>query len=138
MSEAIHLTEDGGRALQEAENLCWRANVAILSAEHLLAGTLLVLAAQGVAGMPAQEAFETALLSFHGLGEEALTQKVMWGSAARDALNASAARLAQLGQVALDARELALGLLESGEVNPMFYGSLGTTRDVLRAALSRV
>ena len=37
MPGEITMSEDGARAMQEAENLCWRANVAILSAEHLLA-----------------------------------------------------------------------------------------------------
>ena len=136
MAAELTMSEDGARAMQEAENLCWRANVAILSAEHLLAGTFIELAKQDVSGLPDVAAVEAALLTLHGTGHEKLTQNVMWGSAAREALNAAALRLRQRGGTVLDSREIALGILESGEVNPMFYAAANATRDAWRKALT--
>ena len=109
--------------------------MAILSAEHLLAGTLIELGKMGATGLPDTETLDRALLSMHGSGSEALTQKVMWGSGARDALNAAVLRLRQLGGSVLDCREIALGLMESGEINPMFYAAASGTR---RAAAGTV
>ena len=37
---SVDLSEDGKRALREAENFCWAANIAIVTPEHLLAGAL--------------------------------------------------------------------------------------------------
>ena len=133
----IRLTADGERALRESEKLCFATNVAIQAPEHLLAAALIVLAEDGAAGMPARESLEAGVLSIHGRGDETLNTQVMWGSAVREALNMTAASVASAGGTDIDARTIALGLIESGEVNPMFYASAGTSKDALRSALTR-
>jgi len=136
MSQEIRLAPDGERAVQEAQNYCFRANVSIVAAEHLLAGALAVLAAEGKPGIPAREAVEAALMLAQGTGDVMPDNQVMFGSAARDAINATARTVAEAGQSTIDAATLALGTIDSGEVNPMFYSSLGTTRTELRAAVA--
>ena len=139
MSEAqVALTPDGERTLQEAQNYCWRANVAIVGAEHLLAGALLVLGQAGKAGVPAAPALESALMLAQGAGETAHSNQVMFGSAARDALNATVSAARERGVSLVDAVVIALGVIDSGEVNPMFYASLGVPRAELRAAVATV
>src|SRR5206468_1482283 len=79
----IALTADGERALKEAENFCWRTNVAIVAPEHLLAGALLVLGIAGHPGAPSAEQLEAAVLASQGHGSEELSNSVMFGSGAR-------------------------------------------------------
>lgn len=131
----LTLTEDGQRALREAEGFGWRANVAILAAEHLLGGALVVLHEAGHRGLPGRAAIESAIGSIHGTGSEPLESNVMWGSAARDALEAAAAGLQRAGGTRLSAAVIARGVIDSGEVTPMFYAALGTTKAALREAL---
>jgi hypothetical protein len=136
MSEEIRLDPGGQQALKEAQMFCYRANVAIVAAEHLLAGALAVLSDGGRSAVPGREALEGALTLAQGSGDESLSQQVMFGSAARDAINTTAARLREAGGSVIDAGTLALGVIDSGEVSPMFYGSLGTTRAALRASVA--
>ncbi|MGE5595437.1 MAG: hypothetical protein ACM3S1_05315 [Hyphomicrobiales bacterium] len=136
MPDELVLTDDGNRALQEAQNFCWRSNTAIVSAEHLLAGALLVLASAGYPGLPSKEELESALMLAQGAGDETLSSQVMFGSAARDAINATARAVREAGGTRIDARLIAAGAIESGEVNPMFYGSLGVAKSQLLDALS--
>jgi len=135
MSDEVTLSEDAGRALQEAENFCWRANVGIVAPEHLLAGCLKVLNADGFPGLPTDEASESALLMAQGMSEEKLTQNVMFGSAARDAVNFTARLVREAGGGSIDTLTLAYGVIRSGELGPMFFSALGTTRSELLAAL---
>jgi len=135
MTEPLSLSEDAALALREAENFCWRANVAILASEHILAGALVVLGRSGAAGLPGEDAVTTALAAIHGTGSAPLTDNVMWGSNARDALNRALGDLVEAGTTLVDARALALGLIASGEVNPAFYGAAGTTKQAVVAAL---
>lgn len=135
MTDEITISEDGARALREAENYCWRSNVAIVTPEHLLAGALLVLGAMGVAGIPDVSSLNEAVLAVHGSGSEPLHDTIRFGSAAREALNAMAEELQEAGGTVVDARVIASGVIESGEVNPMFYSALGERRDQLLAAV---
>lgn len=131
----IRLAPDGERVLREAERMCYATNVAITAPEHLLAAALSVLSANGATGLPVQDNLEAGVLAIHGMSDEPISGQVMWGSAAREALNSTARAVAEAGQSVIDARKLALGLMNSGEVNPMFYGAMGTTKDDIRAAL---
>jgi len=132
----IRLTASGERALRESEKLCYSTNVAIQAPEHLLAAALIVLAEDGAGGLPSRESLEAGVLAIHGSGAEILNTQVMWGSAVREALNMTAGSVASAGGTEIDARIIALGLIESGEVNPMFYASAGTSKDALRASLT--
>ena len=136
MAGEVTMGEDAARALQEAENFCWRMNVAIVAPEHLLAGCLKVLNAESVAGLPADGRLDSALLMTQGISDEKLDQNVMFGSAARDAVNFTARLVREAGGGAIDARTLAYGIIQSGELGPMLYSALGTTKAELLAALS--
>ncbi len=136
MSDEVTLSEDAARALKEAENFCWRMNVGIVAPEHLLAGCIRVLNVAGFEGLPPDDALEPALLIAQGMSEEKLTQNVMFGSAARDAINFTARLVREAGGGEISARTLAYGILQSGELGPMLFGALGTTRADLVAALS--
>jgi len=136
MANEVTLNEGAARALQEAENFCWRSNVGIVAPEHLLAGCLKVLNASGFPGLPDDEQIEAALLMAQGMSEDALTQNVMFGSAARDAVNFTARLVHEAGGGEIDPLTLAYGVIESGELGPMFFGALGTTKAELLAALS--
>ncbi|GBD22603.1 hypothetical protein HRbin29_00239 [bacterium HR29] len=137
MAEGVRLTPDGQRALREAEQLCWRMNVAIEAPEHLLAGALLVLGEGGSVGLPDRARIEEALLLVHGAGAEPLREQVMPSPGARAALNHAVARLREMGGSAFGARDLALGVIDSGEVNPLFYRGLGIERDELFRLIGR-
>jgi hypothetical protein len=132
----ITLSEDGTRALREAENLCWKTNVDILAPEHLLAGALLVLAGGGWAQLPGDDELMAGVTAIHASGSEALTDNVMWGSSARQALNAVAGAVQAAAGTVIDARVIAAGLMDSGEVHPMFYGAIGTSKAALFQALA--
>jgi hypothetical protein len=132
--EQMALTEDGQRALREAEMFCYNANVAILAAEHLLAGALFCAKGE-VPGLPSHDELASALLAAHGSGSEALKEKVMWGSSARDALNSTVGALREAGQMQVSARMIAKGIIESGEIGPMFFMSLGASKADLVAKL---
>lgn len=134
MSE-VTLSPDGERALKEAENACWRSNVAILGPEHLLGGALLVMIEAREIGAPSAEQVEAAMLASQGMGSEALDKNVMFGSAARAAINFTAAAVRNEGGSVIDARALVIGTVASDEVNPMFLTSLGMTRMELLQAV---
>ncbi|MCZ2108111.1 MAG: hypothetical protein LC118_00825 [Dehalococcoidia bacterium] len=131
----VKLAADGERALAEAQNFCWRTNVGIVAPEHLLGGALLVLGAGGLDGVPSHEAIVGALVAVQGVGDTRLDSNVMFGSAAREAITMVAQAVVQHGGTEIGALELALGTISSGEVNPMFYSSLGLTRTDLMAML---
>jgi hypothetical protein len=122
--------------LREAEKLCHATNVAIQAPEHLLAGALLVLRESGGEGIPERPALEAAVLAIHGASDEPLNAQVMWGSAVREALNLTAGSVAAAGGTEIDARIIAMGLVESGEVNPMFYAAAGTAKAALLGAIT--
>lgn len=134
MSE-VTLSPDGERTLREAQNLCYRMNVAIVAPEHLLAGALSVLHAAGAQHLPAPADIERAIEMTQGRGSTTISENVMFGSAAREAINGIAGAVRQSGETHITARALAVGTIESGEVNPMFYNSLGTTKAALLDAL---
>lgn len=134
MSQEVSLGPDAGRALQEAENFCWRANIAIVAAEHVLAGALVVLA-PALPGLPQKDALEAALVMTHGSGADALTGNVMFGSSARDAVSMVAAWAREAGIAQISAQLLALGVVESGEIGPMFFSALGVSKAELRTIL---
>ena len=131
----LSLTHDGNRALREAENICQRADVQILAAEHLLAGAMLAATAE-CPGIPALATLEAAAAAIHGQGMEPSESNVMWGSSAREALNATVGQLREKGVTMVTARLIALGVIASGEVNPEFYEVLGMTRKELLVVLS--
>ncbi len=132
----IRMTDDAQRALREAERICYQTNVAIGAPEHLLAAALAILARQGTGGLPGDDALERAVLAVHAASDEELREQVMWGSAAREALNQAASGVAEAGETDIDARILALGIIDSGEVNPMFFMSAGADKGSLRAVLA--
>ena len=134
MSE-VELTPDGERALAEAQNFCWRSNVAIVAPEHVLGGALLVLGNAGAPGLPTVDTIREALLAVQGVGETQLQSNVMFGSSAREAINFVARAVREAGGSDIGALELALGTIASDEVNPMFYASLGVPKTELVAAL---
>lgn len=134
MSE-VTLSADGERTLREAQNLCYRMNVAIVAPEHLLAGALTVLNTAGIAGLPGIPAIEAAVMLAQGQGSGQLAENVMFGSAAREAINMIAGAVRETGGTQISALALAAGTIASGEVNPMFYESLGITRASLLAAI---
>jgi hypothetical protein len=136
LSDEIALTPDGERALAEAQRYCGRMHVAIMGPEHLLAGALLVLGQSGHPGVPAPEALEAALMASQGSGTEPLAANVMFGSAAREAINFTAGGVRGAGGTDITALAIAAGTIASGEVGPMFFGALGTTREALLSALS--
>ena len=136
MSEEITLSPDGERALTEAQDFCARMNVAIVAPEHLLAGALVVLGEGGFEGVPSPDALERALLAAQGSGSEPLTTNVMFGSAARQAINFTAGGVRRAGLAQITAASLAAGTIASGEVGPMFFDALATTREALMQALS--
>lgn len=135
MSDEVHLTADGERALEEAQRYCGRMNVAIVAPEQVLAGALLVLGQAGYANLPPREALDAALLASQGSGREPLAAKMMFGSGAREAINFVAGDVRRSGGTEIGALALAAGTIGSGEVGPMFFGALGTTREALLSAL---
>jgi hypothetical protein len=132
----VQLAPDGERTLREAQNLCYQTNVAIVAPEHLLAGALTVLNAAGVEGLPQTSVVNTAIVAVQGQGAAPISENVMFGSAAREAINGIAGAVRESGGTHITALILAAGTVASGEVNPMFYSALGTTREGLRAALA--
>lgn len=135
MSEEVRLTADGERALKEAQNFCWRHHVAIVAAEHVLAGALVVAQQHGLRGLPTRENIEAAVVQSIGAGSEPLTDNVMFGSQAREVINSTAGGLRATGGIELTAAILALGAIASGEVNPTFYHALGLTKAELTALI---
>jgi hypothetical protein len=132
----VTLAADGERCLREAEKLCWQTNVAILAPEHLLAGSLLVLHERGFTGLPPVDVIRAAVESAQGIAEK-LDANVMWGSAARAALSMAVAEVRRTGALVVTAAAIAAGVSASGEVSPMFFAALGTTRDALAAAAAQ-
>jgi hypothetical protein len=124
----VTLSADGERTLREAQNLCYRTNIAIVAPEHLLAGALLVLGQAGANGLPDASTIESAILMSQGQGSTTISENVMFGSAAREAINGIAGAVREAGGMQITALILAAGTIESGEVNPMFYSALGTTK----------
>lgn len=130
----VGLDDSGERTLREAENACWGSNVAIVAAEHLLGGALLVMISGGELDSISDEQVRSAFEAVQGTGSEPLESNVMFGSGARAAINFTAGAVRSEGGTIIDARALAIGTIASGEVGPMFYASLGITKmDLLRA-----
>lgn len=127
----LTLAADAARALREAQALCYRANCAIVTPEHLLAAALLILRDTGAATLPAPDAIEQALILTQGLGEDPLDRDVIFGSAAREGITRAAQAARAAGASTITARDLAIALIESGECNPMFFASLGLSRHAL-------
>ena len=136
MSDEIRLSPDAEQALAAAQDYCYRMNVAIVAPEHLLAGALRVLEEGGHPGAPRSEVVEAALMSSQGASDEPLTANVMFGSAAREAINFVAAGVRRSGSTEITAGHIAAGTILSGEVGPMFYAALGLSRDGLLKALA--
>jgi hypothetical protein len=134
MTEVV-LSADGEQTLREAQNLCARTNVAIVGPEHLLAGALLVLNASGAPGLPGNGTIEAAIIASQGQGTDPIAENVMFGSSAREAINGTAGAIREAGGTQITALRLAVGTIESDEVNPMFYSALGTTKAELLDAL---
>ncbi len=134
MSE-MRLSADGERSFMEAQQLCLATNVAIVAPEHVLAGALLVLHESGHAGLPEVETVARAIVATQAVGDAALQDSPMFGSAARQAISECSRIVRQSGGSEIGALELALGTIASGEVNPMFYGALGLTKQDLIATL---
>jgi len=132
----IGLTADGERALAEAQAYCQRTNVAIVAPEHLLAGALRVLGDGGADGLPATDELDAAVLASQGSSEDRLDANVMFGSAAREAINFTAAGVGRAGATEITAALIAAGTIASGEVGPMFYGALGLTKEELLRRLA--
>ena len=59
----------------------------------------------------------------------------MFGSGAREAINFIAGGVRRSGGTEITALAIATGTIGSGEVGPMFFGALGTTREALLSAL---
>lgn len=131
----LALAEDGERTLRGAEELCKAANVSILAAEHLLAAAL-QNAAELVSGLPDAEALAAAAHEVHGSGMTALDSQVMWGSSAREALNSTVGAVRSQGITVVSSRHIAVGVIQSGEVNPAFYTSLGVSKADLLTLLA--
>jgi len=70
------------------------------------------------------------------VSDDALTQNVMSGSAARDAVNFTARLVREAGGGEIDPLTLAYGVIRSGEMGPKFFSALGTTKAELLAALA--
>jgi hypothetical protein len=136
VSDEVRLTPDGEQAVAAAQDYCLRMNVAIVAPEHLLAGALRVLEEGGHTGAPPRDAVESALMSSQGASDEPLSANVMFGSGAREAINFVAAGVRRSGATKITAGRLAAGTILSGEVGPMFYSALGTSRDALLKALA--
>ena len=132
----ITLTADGECALAEAQAYCQRTNVAIVAPEHLLAGAVRVLSDAGVGGLPSPDELDAAVLASQGSSEDRLDANVMFGSAAREAINFTAAGVGQAGGTEINAALIAAGTIASGEVGPMFYAALGLTKEELLARLA--
>ena len=132
----IGLTADGERALAEAQAYCQRTNVAIVAPEHLVAGALRVLGDGGAGGLPSPDELDAAVLASQGSSEDRLDANVMFGSAAREAINFTAAGVGRAGGTDISAALIAAGTIASGEVGPMFYGALGLTKEELLRRLA--
>ena len=131
----ITLSADGERALAEGERLAVSLNIGIETVEFLLAGALNVLREAGWPSLPSGEVLEGALRSVHSEGTTPLMEKVMAGPSLRQALNMTAGAVRREGGTTIDALIIAHGMIASGEVNPAFYDSLGTTNDALAQLL---
>lgn len=132
----IGLTADGQRALVEAQAYCERTNVAIVAPEHLLAGALRVLVEGGAARLPLPDQLAAAVLASQGSSDDRLDANVMFGSAAREAVNFTAAGVGRAGGTEISAALIAAGTIASGEVGPMFYAALGLTKEELLSRLA--
>lgn len=132
----LRLGDDGNEALAGAQRFCARANVAIVGAEHLLAGALSVIGRLAETRIPDAATLEAALMLTQGEGSAMFAERLMFGSAAREAINSAAAMVGQAGGLVISARDLAVGTIDSGNVSPMFFSALGTSREALRAVLS--
>ncbi len=134
MTQEVHLNDEGGRVLGEAEELCRQSHLSILAPEHLLGAALRVLG-ERQEGLPTAEEVASAFLAAQGMGSEPTDGQVMFGSAARDAINMVAGDVRRSGRQEIDARAIATGVIQSGEVNPMFFSSLGWGKERLLAAI---
>ena len=133
----LRLTQDGDLAFARAQELCVATNLGIVTPEHLLTGALIVLAEeQGVPGLPPIEAMARARHLDAG-GRRDATRQIRRGSVPPRAKrwNAAPPACARAEGPRLARSEIALGTIASGEVNPMFYGGLGLTKQELIDAL---
>ncbi len=135
MEQRVGLTPDARQAMAAGVELCRRANLAIFTPEHLLGGALAVLAGTGRPGLPSLEAIEPALAMVHGSSDEAPPDEVSFAPGTRVVLESLAAAIVRVGRDSMGAHDLALGVIASGEVVPMFFSAMGVTRDELLAAI---
>jgi len=112
-------------------------NSAVLQDAHAAVRmeALLVLSEGGDHAVPDRAALEGALALAQGAGSAAISEQVMFGSAAREAINDTAGIVRKAGGTTVTSRQLAIGAIVSGNVSPMFYSSLGVSKDELRTAL---
>jgi hypothetical protein len=122
--------------MELGQDFCRRSSTAIVSAEHLAAGALAVVS-ESLPGIPTLPDLEQALLMAQSEGDAPLTQQVMWGSSARDAMTATAALVRRAGGGAIDARTLAYVTIASDELRPMFFDAIGIPKSTLLALLAR-
>lgn len=135
-AEELTLDTDAAQALREAQRLCFHTNCAIVAPEHLLAACLLVLRARGQPQLPEPATIHQALIATQSIGEDPLDRDVIFGSAARKAIEHAAAEARATGAPTISARALARALVQSGECSPMFFAALGVPRSALAAALA--
>jgi len=134
--QRVALTADARRALSEGARLCRWANLAIFKPEHLLAGALLALRESNLEGFPEPAAVISALELIHGTGQESPTDDLSFGPGARTVLDGVALDIIQAGRDSASARDLAAGVLRSGEATPMFVTAMGTSREALLSLLA--
>ncbi|MCE7926984.1 MAG: hypothetical protein DYG91_00570 [Chloroflexi bacterium CFX7] len=136
MEQRVSLTPDARQAIEAGVQLCHRARLAIFTPEHLLAGALAVLGEGGAPGLPSPGTIEATLEMVHGTSDDPPADEVSFSPGARTVLDSLAVVLTRVGRDSLGARDLALGTIVSGEVTPMFFSALDTTKERLLAALA--
>ena len=78
----------------------------------------------------------SALELIHGIGEDVPPDDISFGPGARSVLDAVALDIIQAGRDSIGARELAGGVVRSGEATPMFLTAMGTSQAGLLSALT--
>ncbi len=135
MEQHVALTEDAQCSLAHGAELCRQARLAIFTPEHLLAGAVLALREAGLVALPEPAAIANALELIHGTGEDVPPDDVTFGPGARAVLDAVARVAIEEGRAGVGARDLAVGVVLSGEAAPMFVTAMGASRDTLLLAL---
>lgn len=132
--EPLSLDAGAARALREAQGLCYRHRVAIVTPEHLLAAALTVLGRSAAPGLePA--ALEAAVIAVHGTGADPLDRDIVFGPGARECISLAARAARESGAATITAADLARATIRSGEVSPAFFAALGRSRHDLLAAI---